>query len=141
MLALDFMHMGLLSLLRNLACSELLVPVFGLSCAGFVFLLSAIDYVTLGLFLPSQLLACMGSSPFALDFLHLESPLLLKCSSRIGPSLPVLSCGRMSLLLLVLDPVHPGLPISVRSLARLSLVMSTSDSCSLGLSMPSHVFA
>ena len=79
----------------------------------------------------------MSPSPLVLDLVHLDFPLLVQSSARLG--LSSLALGPVWLesvfFLPVIDHLHPGLSLLARSLAHLRLFMSVLDLMHLELSL------
>lgn len=103
----------------------LTVSVLGVTCFGLI--LSTLDYVHLDLLLPVRSSACSGFAMPVLDLLHLDlslpvhsfssfdSALLLRMFACLElPFFPVgMSC--LGFTMLVLDSIHPGLMLLLRS--------------------------
>ena len=89
--ALDFVQLDLPSSLRNPFCLGSLVPLPGLSCPGFCFVLPVTSSTLLGSPPPAQSCTRLAFALSALDFAHVDLLLLAHSSGRL--ELPMLACG------------------------------------------------
>ena len=115
LLALDFLHPGVLLPLQSLHCTEPTTSAFGEVCLGSS--LPALDLTVPG---PPLLLRSMARSGFMLlvpDSLQSDFSLLPRSFVQLGALLLATSSVHYELTLLALDPVHSGLVMSPHSLS------------------------
>jgi hypothetical protein len=74
--ALDFSHLGSITLLRSYPCPGFVAPLSGLACLGSVFSPSAMELTYSGSLPTTQSLSHIDFTLAAIDSLHLESLLL-----------------------------------------------------------------
>lgn len=122
LLLLGVLHLGLLPPLRSHARLESNLSVLNLVQSDP--LLSIRRYLYLGFILSAITRTPLDLLPLVLDSIHLESPMLLRSSSRLGLALPVPD-------LLHLDPVLP-----LQELCRLGSTTLAFGRVSLGSTLP-----
>ena len=154
--ALDFAHLGVLTMMQNSACSGLAVPVSGMHRTDFSLLVLDFAHPELPLLMRSS--ACSGSLLPALDLLHLELTLPTRGFTRTGlilpafgdlkfpngygsETLPVLGRVRFGSSLFVLDWVTFGLALSAKSSSCLDSTALALDFLRPGPSLLLQTFA
>eukprot|EP00435_Cladocopium_sp_Y103_P000288 s4706_g1.t1 len=132
LLVLDAAHLELSTLLQNFQCSDPTAPALGLSCLGFVFLLSLIDAATLG-----SSLCCVRTdlAMLLLDLNNLGLVMLLRDVAKSDSALFAVGISRLGSCssLLVIDSNSLDFPMLVRSFACLELLLLALDYMTTGL--------
>ena len=139
---LDVAHMGLPTLARDPAWFDFFVSVFGCSRPGSVFSLSVIDTVTIGSSLSPHSSARFGSFVPTLDFVKIDSSILLRQFACVEPAVFLFGLSRLDLAfsLSLVDVATFDLLLSLRSLAYLDLALPVSDYGHFSSSMSARNF-
>ena len=129
----DFKNMGFPVSPRDFFRVGLMLPVFGLSCVGFVFSPFVIDDVLLDLSLPAQGFSRFGFVPSVLDFFRPGLPLFVRQHARVDSVVLALglTCAESVSSLSVLAETHLESFLLPRSFACLDSVLLTCDASHL----------
>ena len=140
--ALDVAHMGLLTLVRNPVCFDFFVSVFGCSRPGSVFSLPVMDTVTIGSSFSPHSFARFGSFVLTLDFVKIDSSLLLRQFAYAEPTVFLFGLSRPDLVfaLSVVDVAIVELLLSLQSLAYMDLALPLLDYGHINSSMSARKF-
>ena len=130
LLILDFLHLELSLLLRNVICFSSSTSVCGLACCGLALLLS--DFVNLGLSVFLQSMVWIDLALPLLDFLHLGFPSLARQSACFGSSFFAYGLSRFSSALLLMDHANVDFFLSPHSSSRLGFIISVFNYASIG---------
>lgn len=129
--ALNHARLGLLPLLRSILRLGPILSVIGMcqmDSASFV-----LDLLRSGLSMFVRSLAYMDLVASVLDLLHLGPVLLARACAYLDFSFLLLAKSQFGSFPLVLDSLHPGLVLSVRSVVQMGFVLSAPDLLHLDL--------
>ena len=135
LLVLDFSSGGSCLPLRSLARCGLMMLVSGLTRPGFVFLLSAVDDVCLGLLVPLQHHTRSDFAAPILDLLHLDSVLFLRSLTQVDPPHSMFGALRTGSALSLFGEAHLESSSFLKSLSCIAFVLFILDSTNTDFSI------
>lgn len=121
--------------LRSHMCLDFTPLVLGLSCPGFLFVLSVTDSSRFGFLLSVRRMTCCGFSLSVLNFGHFDSSVLLRKSVRVGSTLSLFGMCWFGFLLFVFNHCTVGSSVLLHGLAWLGFVIFTVDMIFMGFMM------
>ena len=121
--------------LRSRMCLDFTPFVLGLSCPGFVFVLSVTDASRFGFLVSVRQLTCCGSSLSVLNFGHFDSSILLRNSVRVGSILSLFGMCWVGFPLFVFHHCTVGSSLLLHSFSWLGFMLFPVDMIFVGFMM------
>eukprot|EP00435_Cladocopium_sp_Y103_P006375 s4706_g2.t1 len=131
----DFQMVDSSTFSHDIAWFGFTLPISGLSCSGFVFVLLLVDCGHMGFLLPVRTFIHPESLLLVIDFTRLEPFLPPQSVAQLDSFLLLLELARPGFVLLALDCAVSGSTTSLRSIACFDLLILLLEASTLGLLM------